>query len=682
MVDYETKEEMVHSIYAELISKYYILNGEVLRYENMQMNLYYDYYINVYTHPQSQIPIRPPVDARNNASSTGIFPDLKIRGLVKRLFDHHLVYNLKIPVPKKKLIGIQTLRYLAYDVCSYESIVYKDYKGMPRVRFATNNAGELAVQLKLYSEFNVNGALRGPSFGELRKILPGALRLLEGALDCEKFVGTFDFFYHPESIIDFCKLGTSGGVVAVPMNILTLNGTRYRVMNAGKKLHLFEPAARQFHKYMCQLLRGGNPIFEFLCVMKLKQEWRIGHNKNEDELRAMQTKCREFFIAGMLGIFLSHLLMNKRMFIERGNMIRIGMKFIYGGAYELAKYMRYDVEDMIYVTGDIKNLDKHIKDWQLMLYILTGQRYFRWNKYSRKKERFVRRLFRILAYNIAHKVVLHVGGFWRFMRGFMYSGGKETSAGNSWILCLAFFCYLIYTVMKFPHLKQYVDRFLVLKLIVIIAYGDDHIWVMPGVLREYFNKFTWTKFLEEFYDMELREGEQFDSFMSEFDHVTGMFIKKGPKFLKRYFVKNRMNNGLAPVLPVKPTDETMIRMVCNDNQEPHDYLMTAQGMGWDSLGTNIAVYENAKWFFNQIKLENPTISPLHVYQSYMNDKARFKKLNDLSRKLSIPIETIINDFPTIKRLQELHVHDPQRCKFGGILEEYDTVLSNMTMVSQ
>jgi len=469
-------------------------------------------------------------------------------------------------------------------------------------------------------------------------------------------------------------------VIAVPMNILTLNGTRYRVMNAGKKLHLFEPAARQFHKYMVQLLRGGNPIFEFLCVIKLKQEWRIGHNKNVDELRKMMTKCRSFFIAGMLGIFLSHLLMNKRMFIERGNMIRIGMKFIYGGAFELAKFMRYDADDMFYVTGDIKNLDKHIKDWQLMLYILTGQRYFKWTSFTRKKARFVRRLFKILAYNIAHKVVLHVGGFWRFMRGLMYSGGKETSPGNSWILSLAFYCYLVYTVMKYPHLKPYVDRFIALRLIMIIVYGDDHVWGMPSVLRGYFNKNTWTRFLEEFFDMELREGEEFDSFISEFDHYKGEFIKKGPKFLKRYFVRNNLDPRLAPVLPVKATDETMVRMVCNDNQEAHDYLMTAQGMGWDSLGMNYAVYNNAKYFFDRIKSEYPTISPMAVYKVYMNDKARFKKLNELSKKISIPIETIVDSFPSLQRLHELHVHDESKCRFGGILEEYDTILGNLPMV--
>jgi len=470
-------------------------------------------------------------------------------------------------------------------------------------------------------------------------------------------------------------------LISVPIMVFELNGIRYRVMNNGKKMFLFEPAAREFHRLMVLLLLGQNPIFEFLCVMKMKQEWKIGHLKNAKGLLAMQTKIREFFIAGMIGILLSHFLMNKRMFIERGNMIRIGSKYPFGGAYEFAKYMRYDVEGMLYITGDIKGLDKRIKDWQLMLYILAGKRYYNWKKFTPRQASMFRKLFRILAYNIAHKVVLHVGGFWRFMRGFMYSGGKETSPGNSWILCLAFYCYIIYTLGKFPHIRDYVDQFFFLRMIMIAVYGDDHVIGVPRILREYFNKKSWTRFLEYFFDMELQEAEEFESFLSEFNHHTGEFSKVGPKFLKRYFVANTIDPKLAAVLPVKPTDESMIRMFLNDKQEPYDYIMSAKGIAWDTMGTNFAAYKIAKYFYDRVVAENPNITPMDVYKRYLEDPSRKEKLNQISKKLGISIEQILSGFPKLDRLLDMHVYDPLKCKFGGIDEAYDVVISNLEMIN-
>jgi len=682
LIDFASKEELIHSIYAEIVSSYYFENGEVLKFGRTQMNLYYDYYLNIYTHPKSQIAIHAPIEARNPPPNSCIYPDQKIRSIVRDAYHYHLVNNLQVVIPTYSGIGIPSLAFLAYKVASWESVLYVLMQNYERCRWTTNGANNPSVGLLLYNEFNVNGALRGPSYGELRKIMPRAMRLLEGALDCEKYVGKLDKTYSPRHLIEYLKFNTAGGLISVPIMVLELNGVRYRVMNNGKKMFLFEPAARHFHRLMIQLLLGGNPIFEFLCVMKMKQEWKIGHLKNVKGLAAMQTKIREFFIAGMIGILLSHFLMNKRMFIERGNMIRIGSKYPFGGAYEFAKFMRFDIEGMLYITGDIKGLDKKIKDWQLMLYILAGKRYFNWKNFTPRQRNLVRKLFRILSYNIAHKVVLHVGGFWRFMRGFMYSGGKETSPGNSWILALAFYCWIVYTVGKYPHIREYVDQFFFLKMIMIVVYGDDHVIGIPRILREYFNKATWTRFLDYFFDMELQEAEEFESFLSEFNHNTGEFVKTGPKFLKRYFVLNTIDPKLAPVLPVKPTDESMIRMFLNDKQEPYDYIMSAKGIAWDTMGTNFAAYKVAKYFYDRMVAENPHITPVDVYNAYLSDPSRRDKLNGISKKLGISIEQILSGFPSLNKLLDMHVHDPEKCKFGGINESYDTILTNLTMLTE
>jgi len=128
-----------------------------------------------------------------------------------------------------------------------------------------------------------------------------------------------------------------------------------------------------------------------------------------------------------------------RMNFERGKVIKIGFSPYYGGMYELAVQMNYDNEDIFWVDGDIEGLDKQIKDYILYLYIAAMSRYYNWSGMNHSQTKVITKLLKMLMYHISNKVVLHVGTFWRFMRGIMYSGGKETSHGDSWVMAFCFF---------------------------------------------------------------------------------------------------------------------------------------------------------------------------------------------------------------------------------------------------
>jgi len=364
--------------------------------------------------------------------------------------------------------------------------------------------------------------------------------------------------------------------------------------NAGKKVIMYEAAVREFHKWIMSV-KAKNPIeFQPLCVMKAKQEWKIWLDKNFDELWKLPYSMREFFIPSMIQIFLSDLLFRERMRWERGNVVRIGMSFWYGGAYELAKFMNYDNPDIFWVEGDVEKFDKHITDWMLMLYVSAGSRYFDWEHYSKAQCDFLEYLIKTLMYNISHKVVLHLGGFWRFMRGVMYSGGKETSHGDSWVMALLYFLYCVDVSYRYPYAQPFIFECLDDGFLRIVVYGDDFLWCAPKVLRNIINARGFAHFLDTYCGMVLRDYKEYDDFLSVPDQ-TGHFLKKGPKFLKRYFIATN-DDSLAPVLPYKPIDETIIRLLLNENGEPVDYMLSAVGQAWDTQGTNPICYEMIRFF--------------------------------------------------------------------------------------
>jgi len=209
-----------------------------------------------------------------------------------------------------------------------------------------------------------------------------------------------------------------------------------------KKLFLLEAAIRYVHKYIMAVIQGLPFYFADLEVIRQKQEWRKAARFTEEELEKLQEKMREFFCPSLNFVIFSHWYMGFRRAVENGNVIRIGMTFNHGGAYVLAKYLRYDDDRMFWVDGDISQLDKNIQDWMLMLYVGCGGRYFAWDKFDEQAQKHIETFMKMMMFKISHKIVLHLGNFWQFMRGVMHSGGKDTSHGDSWIMALLFYLFL------------------------------------------------------------------------------------------------------------------------------------------------------------------------------------------------------------------------------------------------
>jgi len=258
------------------------------------------------------------------------------------------------------------------------------------------------------------------------------------------------------------------------------------------------------------------------------------------------------------------------------------MKWWHGGAQLIYDFLNGSLPDMFWVDGDITGLDKHIQDWMLLLYCANAQPYFKWDSMSVEDKKFLKKLLIFWASNVCCKLVCHVGGFWRYMMGQMYSGGKETSHGDSWIMAFLFYCFCEHLKKAHPSRAMLIDRFLSLMIIAIVVYGDDHIWCAPKILIDIMNHKTWRDFLHDFCGMELRDANIYFSLLSVPDRFGRLKIR-GPRFLKRHLISNGDDSIAVKILPYKEIDEIMLKSFALETPWAPEVKLIVCGMAWDNV---------------------------------------------------------------------------------------------------
>jgi len=348
------------------------------------------------------------------------------------------------------------------------------------------------------------------------------------------------------------------------------------------------------------------------------------------------------------------------MLIERGELITIGCTPWYGGWYQLATVLNFDNPDLFWADGDITGLDKHITDWQLYLYLAAGSRYYAWNRMNRSQHRMLKRLYLLLLYHVTNKITLQPGNFWRLIRGVMYSGGKETSHGDSWIMALIFYLYCEHIKHTHPSSAFFVHQCMIIGMIAIIVYGDDHIWCAPKIIRHIFNVQSFARFLKEFLGMELRDYREYDHFLSVVDMNKCVITRYGPKFLKRYFIASFLPNT-AMVLPFKMHLESLVRM-CSvlDHEGYPGLILKTIGQAWDTLGTNVLTY-NACYIAYQYAISHCNQTPREIYKEWVNDPSKLKILKSMSKKANMKEAEFFESFPTLEMLRRRHAFIPVMC---------------------
>lgn len=615
-----------------------------------------DWFKEFYT-PTSHIPLKPVTRHKNPMT----FNDRKLADFVRplaRIVDRAMQAAMGIDVAIKRYPS--SLFHLLRPKTSIESIlcepiVVGQYSLMQWYYATADRSKQNLRGISVMKEFATETNWRGPRYDRLKAFLPSAIRWLEHSLDCEKYVGTLPFRYSPRYFVDMLKMGTSGGIInSTSMTFINDDGITVKVVNGGAKKFIYEAAIREAHGIIVDIMLGREPRFMPLNVTKIKDEARyLWTKKNIEEMLIAFFRSREFYIPSLTLSLIAELIHRDRMKFERGSVITIGISGWWGGWYQLAVAMNYDNEELFWVDGDVKSLDKHIPDFALYLYLAAGSRYYAWKSFNPSQRTFLKRLYLLLMYHVTNKVTLQPGTIWRLIIGVMYSGGKETSHGDSWIMALAFFSYIMYCCIVHPYYSSLITAMVMNEFIRIIVYGDDHVWCCPKKLRSIINAAGFASFLKEFWGMELRDFKEYDSFVSKVDIASGVFIYKGPKFLKRYFIETFIPDS-APILPYKECLEPLVRMCTVSEEESYPgLLLKSIGQAWDSMGTNPVIYFGAKaaYEFARARCDE---TPYQIYMRIKNDPSQRKLLNSMMRKVHMTEDQFFSSFPSMSQLQSRH----------------------------
>jgi len=672
--EYHTKKEMLASVYAEIVSKYLMLNGRISKRKERCTKTFFQFYVQLYTN-KSQILIRPPTQHKNEYQEDVVFPSPLIKEIVKAS-SQRLMY---------KLTGIKdyvpgSLAHRAYIVYSYYHLIYEkfspcmDFDGQffgqtyDRVVFTTGHM-TLEKQIHLLKEYDVDTCFEGEKWNKVSRLIGPAYRILLDYLNLKKYFDTIEFKYSPEDLF-FWNWNTGGGIIPGSAYDFVVEGIKYKMHNSGKKSMLYEANLRAFHKFMIHLYFQKNVDYVDFEVIRQKKEWKkLMGTPTIEKLKKLLLSMREFFIPSMFHSFMGHTLLWFLKYIMTGTYIAIGINFMHGGAYNLAKLLSYDVPGQRYGKGDIYKLDKHVQSIFMDMYCGTGYLCYKMSNKTERAKNYIKNLFRYFMYHIVTKIVLHLGGFWRIEKGKVYSGGLETSLLDSFAKLFLFCIYLQYNIWKYPSIAPYIKQCIYLRILAMIVYGDDHAWTWPDTLQQIINTKTYAWFLDEFFDMKLREVEEFDSFLSVIDEKTQEVKKSGIIFLKRRFIETTIPD-MPPVIAHKETREIMTSLclkefflVTGEEVDVIDMLLSCIGQAYDAQ-LNIVAYQAVKEIYYDILARYTVINPEKEIQDYIKRPDKRLKISKILRRTGLTSTEILNSFPTWNQVLERGKLDNEKCQFG------------------
>jgi hypothetical protein len=473
--------------------------------------------------------------------------------------------------------------------------------------------------------------------------------------------------YKNKKVFHFCEddvtsmvipLDTSSGNRAGPKVVHEHGGVLVKFTVAGTKFLQQERAKRE----VLRMIEAFQNDIEYdltdkAWIITFKPEVLFG--KTLEEQAKFRDKVRIYFIPSTEYYLLARLMQGYRQKVERGNVIRIGMTWWYGGAYDFAKYFRYDKGDTIWYMGDFTGLDSSIKFQLLMLYSYSAKYYYR----TGGDEKLYDYLLGKSAIHLSAKITNVFGRVWRYMFGVMPSGAYETSHGDSWIVALLYFTYFLMMSIKYPAQCDEIIRCVEELLIMVSIYGDDSVLGVPKHLQDYVNIHGFADFCTQYFDMSLRDLETITEFLAVPDVRTGELMSSGVVFLQRSFISkdhiDTLGVDVPDVLPYRGLRKIVQKSVfgSGDLKHPVEHLVSFIGMAYDTQGTNVVAYRYCRFMYEyilkQINMEfDEAISLIDCFGN--------KTMVKLMRKMGLSIDQICEGFPTRERLMKMHVYDASK----------------------
>jgi len=383
-------------------------------------------------------------------------------------------------------------------------------------------------------------------------------------------------------------------------------------------------------------------------------------------------KCREFFIPHMMQYIISYMVLKDRQMFERGTMIKVGMRWLFGGAQQFAEQMQYTDPDMVYGDGDYDALDTTINRVLLELYVSQAAVYI--DKQNSPEYPMFLFFLQLATQNLGVKLVHIFANCWRVMFGVMPSGDFATSHGNSWIVGLLFFIYFEYVMLNNPHRREQMEDCFKNKKVQFPVYGDDHITGIHKSINDILNQTGYAKFVNEFFDMKITKLREDIPFFCVPDGYGGLKTD-GTIFLKRRFVKrpSDFDADIVEVLPYKVLDDAIVKFAYGNNERLSvaEYAVACLGLAYDNMGINPVIHNLCEQFFIFLikfgKIKGmTTLRDAILNNSLVSNRDIMRTL----RKIGITTDELLSGFPTRDKLLRMHVMNREYVNFTPPFKRY------------
>jgi len=395
-----------------------------------------------------------------------------------------------------------------------------------------------------------------------KRFLAPALQMMYHIMGVDKEFGRHRFRFLKEELINILIQDfSSGGITTGSGRVVQHEGNIYNLSYTGKKgttkYHAIKQIKTAYKEFDGELILPA-PNYN----LSLKEEvYNTSELPTYEEHEKAADKVRVFVIANSLGYYTSYLVNSLRVKLEQNcKNIMIGFKWDQGGALLLAQLNHYDSDDVEWGTGDFSKLDTTLKKMLLQLFTTESMRYVK--NEGTKDHMFHEKLVQYVAKYLGSKVTHMFGDLWRLVLGTMPSGVFETSHGDSWIVLLIYYLFIIYTLHTSRNSAEILHSLVTTKKTGMVDYGDDFIMRWEKKHREEMSVFRFSQFCRNF-DMLMRDEVIVESYLSQINS-DGEMSKKGVVFLKRYTISSKSFNNadLPAVLPFRPT--TDIVKICNE----------------------------------------------------------------------------------------------------------------------
>jgi len=477
-----------------------------------------------------------------------------------------------------------------------------------------------------------------------------------------RLLGVKDFEYitsriDVENDLKGMYLGSAAGPNKGQVREVRTSTSKIHVSPSGKK---FEMHSFDLDVFL-RLIRDGRDIPVYW-VITPKDEMFFTFDKQyaDDKWQKFQDKCRVFVIPSSNFVILERLVSKIRMLKERGPCIRIGHRWSRGGMDSIAKCLGISIANCfknILCDGDIDKFDMRVKAFFVNLYYSSSLAYeVPGSEDYEIKKKIIKQIIKA----IVARITQLFGELWCIQRGGVPSGCYNTSHMDSWVMALYFCLFCVWQIFNAPknHQAQLEEEFI--KIVKLIVYGDDHVYNKgEGLGSTYFSTTLFAKFLEEMFEVELRDHRDGVPFCStEFEGwLVGL---PGMVFLKHYAVVNKnKGEGQSSFVPFRETRDYICRAAWGrepKDRDIMDVMLSVLGHVYGTHGSNYDAYKSLMFFYRELLRFVP---PSYTHNQSADEMIQRVDRTDIRkmRQHGITTDDLRTGFPTWENLQSRNVYD-------------------------